>query len=641
MNRSAVSASLLAALCALSVSPSYAQMAPEAGAQDELVVSATQVETPRQQIGSSVTVITSEEIARRKETRVTEMLRGVPGLDLVSTGGPGGNVAAFLRGANPEHTLVLIDGVEANDPIGTNRSFNFANLTTDNIERIEVLRGPQSTVYGSDALGGVISIITKNGEGPAKASFSAEAGSYDSFIERASAAGGNAALNASLGVSRQDLGGVSSARSTLGNPENDGFENTAVSAKIGSSPVENLDLTYSLNYQDAESEIDDNGGAGGDDPNRVFDSRGLFTRFQAAGKLFGGTVRPRAWVGYSDQEFSDNDNADPLHPGEVLRSSYDSSLLEFNFINEVDVTDSLSFLAGFETEEEKGSSSYASDGPFGPFSTTIPEVDARTNGYYLQAQLSPEGGFDLTAGVRLDDHSAFGSTTTWRVVPSYLVESTGTRLFGSIGTGYKAPSLYQLYSDYGSRSLREEESIGWDAGVEQFLPGKSGSVGATYFRNDFDDLISFDPATFLFNNIANAETSGVELFSTYALSEAVSLRGSYTYTDATDEDTGDSLVRRARNKFRVGATYAPAQGVNLTMNAIFTGKRFDNDFSSGSPTRVSLSSYTLLNAAASYDLNERIQLFARADNLLDEEYEEVLGYGTFGLAGFGGIKISL
>jgi len=360
---------------------SLSLIAPIAAAEEvatrEIVVTATKLAVPIEEVASSVTIVTDTEIEEKGQKTVGEVLRSVPGVDVVRSGGAGGNTVVFLRGANSEHTLVLIDGVEANNPITPNRAFNFADLSTENVERIEIVRGAQSTLYGSDALGGVVNIITRRGAGEPTGEVSVEGGSYATFTERAALRGGGQAYDYSLGVSRNDSGGISAADARDGNTEHDRYGSSAFSVRAGASPSDIIDLDATFRYESGRSDIDDSGGVGGDDPNRIVLNDNLFTRGQATVSLLDGRLEQIWGIGYSDQRFEDNDDADPAHPNERLRSDYDGSRLKFDVQNNVTVSEAAVLILGLETEEEKGSSSYRSLSDFGPYDAFLPEQSAR------------------------------------------------------------------------------------------------------------------------------------------------------------------------------------------------------------------------------------------------------------------------
>jgi vitamin B12 transporter len=604
---------------------------------EEIVVTATRIETPSREVGSSVTVITNQQIEERQNTTVLEVLRTVPALDVVRSGGPGGQTSVFIRGAKSEHTLVLIDGIEMNDPITPGRSYDFANLTTDNIERIEIIRGPQSTLYGSDAIGGVINIITKRGKGRPSGFVSAEGGSFNTFREKAGVSGGNKWANYSLGISRWDTDGISAADEKDGNHEKDGYENTSISTKLGITPAENFDADFVLRYINAKADIDNSWGVL-DDPNNTADMEQLFFRTQARLSLFNDLWEQRLGCSLTDLDRDYRNDTDAKHPNDLDRSSYDGKILKFDWQHNLYLHETNTLTLGVETEKEKGQSDYYSESALGTDTSTFEKENARTTGYYLQDQVKLWDSWFTTLGVRLDDHSRFGSETTYRIASAYLIRQTGTKLKGTYGTGFKAPSLYQLYSQYGDQNLDPEESTGWDIGVEQSLFDKKLILGATYFSNEFDELIEFESGTSRYINVAEAEARGVEVFASVRPIDDLTFLASYTYTDTEDKATGKDLLRRAKNKFGFDVNYRFIGKGNVNLGLVYVGKRDDNDYSTY--TRVELDDYVLVNLAASYDITRNIQIFGRAENLLDEDYEEVKGYGTPEVSAYAGVKLS-
>jgi len=637
------SAAVLLFFLIITVTLSTAIQAEVPGDRDtlEVIVSATRVDTERHELGSSVDLLPEAEIRATKKTRMLDVLKEVPGIDVVQSGGPGGNTAVFIRGANSEHTLVLIDGIEANNPAATNRSFNFSELSLDNIERIEILRGPQSVLYGSDALGGVVNIITKKGAGEFNAQASTEAGSYETFVEKAGISGAGERVNYSLAFSREDTGGVSAASSQSGNNEQDGYQNTAFSSRIGITPHENVEGSAYLRLNRSRAELDNSGGAFGDDPNRVAHTDQTFVRGEAKTSFFDDRLVQIYGISWSDHDLDDDNDPDSAHPGELLRSTFEGELLKLDLQNNMMVADWNTLTFGIETEEEQASSAFRSDGAFGPFESVFPEEDSRTNGYYLQDQLNIGENFFAALGIRVDDHSRFGEETTWRFAPTYLIREMGTRLKGAYGTGFKAPSLVQLFSEFGNADLEPEESTGWDLGIEQTLIDETLTLGVTYFENEFEELITFDADTFIFENIAEAESLGFETFIKYAANEDVLVNLGYTYTDTEDRSSAEALLRRPRHKVGTNLQYAICADTRLRLSYTLVGERSDNDFAAFPATRVRLGSYGLFGASLSYTGIEQLELFARIDNIFDKEYEDVLGFGAPGLAAYAGVKVAL
>ncbi len=607
---------------------------------EEIVVTATRIETASREVGSSITVITSQQIEERQNTTVLEVLRTVPALDVIRSGGPGGQASVFIRGAQSEHTLVLIDGVEMNDPITPGRSFDFAHLTTDNIERIEIIRGPQSTLYGSDAIGGVINIITKRGKGRIQGFISGEGGSFNTFTENAGVSGGNQWGNYSLGIRHWDTDGISAANEKDHNHERDNYENTSISTRLGVTPTENFDADFILRYINANADIDNAGGMGGDDPNNKADLEQLFLRTQARLSLFNERWEQKLGFSLTDLDRDYSNDIDWYHPLDLDRSSYDGKIYKVDWQHNLYLHKTNTMTLGIENEEEKGKSKYYSESAWGPYADSFQEKTARTTGYYLQDQIKLWNSWFTTLGLRVDDHSRFGTETTYRITSAYLIHRTGTRLKGSFGTGFKAPTLYQLYSQYGEKNLDPEESTGWDIGIEQSLFHNRLSLGFTYFNNDFDDLIDFESNTSRYINVAEAQTQGIEVFASLRPIDDLTFLASYTYTDTEDKETGKDLLRRAQNKFALNVNYQFMDKGNVNLNLVYVSKRDDNDYSTWPATRVELDEYVLVDLAASYDITGNIQVFGRVENLLDEDYEEVKGFGTPELSAFAGCKLS-
>ena len=637
------SAALLLAITVGSLGPGHV-LATDAQTyrMGEITVTATTLETPIEEVGSSTTVITSKQIEEAQQDTVLEALRSVEGLNVVETSGPGSTASVFIRGANSEHTLVLIDGVTVNDPISPGHSFDFANLTTDNVERIEIIRGPQSTLYGSDAMGGVINIITKKGKGKPTGFFSTEAGSYGTFIEKGGVSGGNNIFNYSVSASRTDSDGISAADRHYGNNETDRYGNTSLSGRFGLTPVKNFSLDLIIRHSNTRADMDNNGGIGGDDPNYVLRSENLVTRLQGELTLFDGFWNQKLGLSLVKTDRDYRNGRDIDHPFDAEVSSFNSESRKIDWQHHLFLHETNTLTFGAETEEEQGKSDYWSDSAWGSYSSIFDKETARTTGYYIQDEVRLGKAFFATAGFRIDDHSRFGTKATYRFAASYLISQTGTRFKATYGTGFKAPSLYQLYSQYGDTELRPEKSTGWDIGLEQTLIDKRLSFGATYFHNNFDNMIDFNSTTSRYINVGEAVTQGIEMSISFEATKNISFQGSYTYLDTEDRSTGASLIRRPKNKLSLQGKYHFCEDGQLSAEIIYTGKRDDNYYDSMtySSSRVKLGGYTLVNLAASYDLTKHVQIFGRVKNLFNKYYEEVAGWGTMGFSLYGGVKLS-
>jgi len=593
--------------------------------ETDVVVSASRLEEPAADVASSVTVIPGSLLQAAQQRMVLEALREVPSVDVVPSGAPGGLTAVFLRGADSGQTLVLVDGVEANNPVASERAFDFAHLSTDNVERIEVLRGPQSVLYGSDAMGGVIHVITRRGQGDPKVRFTAEAGSYGTYRGAAALGGGNETANYSLEASRLQTSGFSSADEDDDNTEKDGYRNQTISARVGVTPSKIVDGDVTVRGIESRSEVDNFGGPGGDDPNHVLDFSQWMFRAAPRVRLLDGAWEQTFSAAVMTLDFQDNNPADTASGGAFTISSFEAQLVDLDWQHTLTLHESQVLVVGAEFEEETAQS-FTEDSFFG--TSVLRKRSAWTRSAYAQHRMHLWDRLMVSGGVRADTHEEFGTRVTWRGTGAYAVSSTATKLRGTVGTGFKAPSLFQLFSSFGDPTLDAEESLGWDLGFDQDLPGDRATVSATYFRNEFEDLIDFDGATSRFMNLGRAETEGLEVAVRVRVVDGLEARLSYTRLDAEDKDADEDLIRRARHRAGARLLYAVADGVQVTASAVWVGNRPDLDFSTFPATRVTLDDYTLVGLAASWRVGGGVEVFARGENLLDQEYQDIVGFGV-------------
>ena len=603
-----------------------------------VVVTATRTETPENEIGSAMTVITAKDIADKNINNVADALRTVPGLDVVRSGGAGQQTSVFMRGANSNHTLVLVDGVEMNDPSSPTGAFDFAFLQTDNIERIEVVRGAASAAYGSDAIGGVINVITKKGTGKTKLTAVAEGGSYGTWKTGGNISGGTDRVNYSFDVSRLETSGFSAADKNLGNGLPNGYRNNNLSGRTGFKVNEALDLGVTLRYGEGKSFLDNGGGKGADDPNSYGRFNELFTRGFGHLKLFEGFWEQTVGVAYSRTDRNNVNAIDPLNNFSSAATNLGEKV-KLDYQNIFHVHKSNTVMLGIEEEADSLSSfasAYSPDPIYGySSSASIPIKTMNTLGYYLQDQIKLFDRSFTTLGVRYDDNNRFGGHETWRANELYTIKETGTRLKGSYGTGFKAPTLNQLYDtiyNTGNINLKPETSRGWDVGVEQDVFKKFSTVGISYFENAFSNLIQADAATYVNQNVSKAKTNGIETFMEMRPLTDLTLRSTYTYQDAKDLDTGNQLLRRPRNKASFDTDYRFLEKAHVHVNVLMVGQKADY--------ASTVAGYVMLNLSGSYDIHKYVQVFGRIDNVLNKQYEEVYGYGTSSVAGYGGVKLS-
>ncbi len=614
--------------------------------QHQIVVTATRIETPTQEIASSVTVISKEELEQMKKTTVLEALEEILGLTIIQNGPAGGAASTFIRGANSEHTLFLMDGVELNDPISPARSFDLAHFMLDSIERIEILRGPQSTLYGSDALSGVVNIITKKGEGDPNLSLSSTGGSYGTFINTAGLNGSTEKIHYSFGVNYFQSSGFSSASSEYeGNEEKDGYRNLSLSGRFGYRLNNNLELDFILRTVKTRIDVDNFGGDYGDDPNNVQKNNAFFLKGELRTLLMGNRWEQKLGLSFVNNDRTYENPTDSTHPMDSEEGFYKSTLFKIDWQNNFFLHETNTLTFGIDHQQERGESEYYSDGIWGPYSSIFPLQRAHTTGFYIQDKIQLGSRFFSTAGIRLDNHTQFGTSTTFRLAPAYLIKATQTKLKATLGTAFKSPSLYQLYAPatlmgpIGNESLKPERSTGWDIGFEQYFLEGQILISAVYFKNDYTNLIQFDSLQG-YTNVGDAESKGIELFTQFHSQSGLILNVSYTRAEARDLDMDSPLLRRPKDKFSASILYPFLRKGNIRLSLIHIGKREDLDFSTWPATRVTLPDYTLLNSVISYNISQPIQVFLRTDNILNEKYEVIKGYGVPDFSVYGGIHLN-
>jgi len=592
----------------------------------DLVVTPTGQAVSALQIGHSVTTVTAQDIAANGWRTLPEALRMIPGLHIHQSGSPGSTVGLVMRGGRSSQVLVLVDGIRLNDPSGPTREAEIAAVDLANVERIEVLRGPQSGLYGSDAIAGVINIITRKAAPGVSGSLSAEAGSYGTYRAAAQLHSGTEKMDAAASVSYLHTDGFSAANKRFpGNTEKDGFSTLNAAASLGVQATDWLRLEGRVQVIDAEADYDNGGGPGADAEGAVASTEQVLTGLRAEIGEKDATWRQALMLNYSvmDRAFDDM----------FGHTEYKGENLDTEWRHDIRTGDAGTLSAGVSFRREEAE--VASD----------PGVSAETVGVYLQ-QHATLGAFDAVAGLRYDEHEEFGGELTWRAAPSYRIETTGTRLKGSVGTGFKAPSLYQLYAPasawgaIGNPDLDPETSLGWDAGVEQAFCGERLVLGVTYFASRVEDQIEFANG---YENISRVDSEGVECYIAYNPLDALTLMATYTRTDAEDKSSGAQVIRVPKDRASVTATYAFSPRTDISATVLYTGAFDDRYFDSTMFTAVNarVDSSVVVNLAGRLGLTERVSLFGRIDNLFDEDYEQVYGYGTAGLSGYAGLNMTL
>ncbi|MCH8081979.1 MAG: TonB-dependent receptor [Proteobacteria bacterium] len=606
-----------AALLGQYSSPALAE--EEENETEQVVVIATKTPNKLDDVGSSVTLIDQEAIRNSQKVSVYDLLRQVPGVSLSRNGGIGTVSTLRIRGAESGQTLVLIDGVKVNDLSSPSGAFNFANLTTANIERIEILRGPESTLYGSDAIGGVINIITKKADAPFSASGFLEGGSFGSAAGAVSLGVKRGRFSGNLSVSAMRTDGISAADSDAGNSERDGFRTLSVVGNLSYRILENLKLSGFFRTGDSRAEFDafDFNTFSFVDGDGVTKTQDLQAALGAQWSGLDGRVEAEARISWSNLDRFDSENGGPSFSSESRNRTID-------LLTTIEAANGLTLLVGGQFQAGEIFTEV-----FGFFAGTLTGT-ANINSAFAQVQVSPADNLHLTFGVRHDDHQRFGGHTTLRITANFKIKETGTILRANWGEGFKAPSLFQLFSSFGDLGLRPEQSQGWEVGAEQPLFGDKARLTVTYFTRKTSDQIDFDLVTFKFANIARTRAKGVEVIFSAELSGKLSVSGNYTRLKAVNLVSGGMLLRRPKNIFNANVTWAATGRLMLTASLNHTGRQLDGD--------LVLDGFRVIDVRISYRLNDQVTLYGRIENALDQDYQEVAGFGTPGVSAFAGIR---
>lgn len=596
----------------------------------ETVVTATRTETPSRQIGSAITVVTGEELQLRQIRFVSDGLRQVPGLAVNRTSGFGSSTDVRIRGAEANQTLVLLDGVKVNDP-ALSSQFNFGNLLTSDIDRIEVLRGPQSVLYGSDAIGGVVNIITKRGATEPRIRASAEYGSFNTFETGSTISGGGKLYDFSLGGAYLRSDGISSASEANGNTEEDGNRNKTVQGRLGLKPTDVVELNFNGRWQRAKVDNDAFTTIAEDDGSFT-NTTEQFGRAEAKFFLF-----DKSWEHIFAGALFDNKLESGGGAFGSSSTNGDRRMLQYQTnlsLNTPDLLDAAhTFSLGVDDEREHVETASA----FSSIDRTL-----NSTSLYGLYQIGLWDRLFLTGGGRHDDNDFFADATTFRLTGALLFPETGSKLHASGGTAVKNPTVFELFgftsTFTGNPNLTPETSEGFDIGIEQsFLRGKVvGDI--TFFHNRIDDLIIGFGNT-AFNQQGATRIKGLEISGQAEVLDGLNLGASYTWMSHHDAN-GDQLVRRPKHAAGVTVNYAFLEKKRANVNLSLTYNGQQQDVAFGPTRRVPLDDYILLNIAGSYRINDYVELYARGENLLDQEYEEVFSFGTPGIAGYGGLRVS-
>jgi vitamin B12 transporter len=598
-----------------------------AGVDEEtevIMVTATRTETPVSQLPDAVSIISREQIDQQKATTIFEALRGVPGLNIRKSGSIGRQSEMTIRGSSTSQVLVMIDGVQVNS--ATTGTFNFANLTTDNIERIEVVRGAQSTLYGSDAMGGLINIVTRKGKGKPKFSIRSEFGTLErTFNESINSSGSLGKFNYSVDVARVDSDGRGS---------DDDYDKTNISSKFGYKISETINFDAAMRYNDSMVALDD--GAFRQDPNRFSQSEDFNMNAVVNQSL------TDWWSQSLKFSFADSDlvSIDRANPGtaETTNSRFrlDTHIYTGNWQHTLKYRDIDTFVVGFEFENQSADN------------RTFDEA-LINRGWYFQNQLKLWDRFFFNAGLRLDDNNTFGKDVNPKISIAYHLKETDTKFKVNYGKGFRGPTLNQLFfPNFGNPILDPEESESYDLGFQQYLFDDKFFFGVTYFNNRFSNLIqAIDTGGFVFEarNLGFVRTEGIEAEAVIKPFKGLTVRGTFTKTNTRD-GAKKELRRQPRKQGSVNVNYSFLDKFNINVDDTIVGNSRDGTDGGGitprgRPTIRTNTGVHKLDTALTYDYSEHFQLYTRAENVLNIQYDEILGFRAAGARFFFGVKLSM
>ncbi|HLK96980.1 MAG TPA: TonB-dependent receptor [Hymenobacter sp.] len=599
---------------------------------NEVVVTATKFPKKESETGKVLTVIDGEQLARSAGKTIAQLLNEQAGLVVNgANGNPGQNKSVYLRGANNEYTLILLDGIPVNDPSGIGGgAYDLRLLPLDQVERIEILKGAQSTLYGSDAIAGVINIITKKGgTRPVGGYASLSAGSYDTYRAQVGVNGRVKAFDYNIGFTHFDTGGVSEAKDTTraDNFDRDGAKQNAFNATIGFQATEKLNLKPFLRATGFRGKYD--GGSFTDDTVARYNSKLFSTGLLGQYTLSKGAVNLQYAFDKTNRDFTTS------YGESKFRGRFHSAEVFVNY----DVAEYVQLLTGLNFQHQQMLDTTST--------ITDPKVDIVSP--YVSLFLRGLGGLNLELGSRYNHHSKYGNNVTYSINPSYLVDEK-VKLFANYSTGFKAPTLYQLYGEFGANpNLKPERSHSLEGGVQAFLSDSKLDVRVVAFQRRIKDAIqyTFRPG---YINLNRQNDRGLEVEPTFRPNDKLTIRGFYAYvtgkvtTKAGERDTTyANLIRRPNHSFGLNVGYHLTPALFVSTNLKTFGQRGDLFFNSETfaTEAATLKAYQLWDVYAEYQLfGNKLKLFVDAKNLLGQEYFETYGYTTLGRNANAGVSFT-
>jgi vitamin B12 transporter len=626
---------------------------------ETVTVIATRSQQPIEITGESVSVVTGKDLDTQQIDAVSDALQQLPGIEINRNGPLGQQATISIRGAEPGQTIFMVDGIRINDPSATDGIALIGDVLVNSVDRIDVLRGPQSTLYGSDAIGGVVNIVTKTGHGEDPTfTLSAEGGSFNTVHINGASQGTIGRLDYGIGLNYFDTRGVSAADSAERNHEPDPYKNLGATANMRFHATDTISVDLRGYYSNGHAAFDD--GSQFSPPFRTQDSgannrQEVFAGYAGVNlDLFDGMFKNRFAIIATEDRRAYYDSAfDSIH----LNSDDFGNALRFEYQGIVNVDEITQFVFGAETEH----TGFRGDSFSTFFGDTHDRAGKHISGYYVQGQRTFFDQLTLTGGVRLDDDSTFGTHTSekiaaaWRVPFAETLGLTDATLHANYGTGFKAPSLFQEFSEFSPptptvAALKPESAHGWEIGLAttERLFGREVHTTLTYFERKTTNMIDFvncpglapgcDPKLNrpfgYYDNIGKTRSTGTEATLDADLVDRLNLKLAYTNLSAVDVTTSPSqpLTRKPKNEGSAVLTWSPTDDWNVGASFDYVGSRFDGG-------GEHLVGYGLVGLFGSWQVCPNFELFAHVDNLTDRHYEPEFGYGAEGRAAYLGIRV--
>jgi len=603
---------------------------------DTIVVSPDKLKESAGLSSSSISVISAEDIEEEKKLFAKDIISGYNGISLTETGAFGGAANIRIRGANPNHTVLLIDRIKVYDPSSASGGFNFANLTLDNVESVEIVRGPQSTLYGSDAMGGIISIQSKKPNAPF---FEAgiEVGSYYTLSEFVNFGGFEKGLHYSFAFSQLNTDGISKADpATIPNiEETDPYRRSSLAARIDYDIMDNLTAGFTIRDIDARNEYDNPGSR----VPRLRDNDELVGKSNLLLYSIYADHKPFDFYDYSvTYSYVNTFRQDFDYPA-ATNNWYEGTVNRFDYQNNFRLLEYDVFTIGYDYALDISDSYYASR----TIVNDAPKVFARNSGLYLQNKAHYKEWIGSTQNMRVDHHSQFGTHVTYKIDGFFMVP-TMTRLRGSWATSFKAPSLYQLNAPAnpgwgflgGNSRLKPEKGHAYECGLDQYFFDKKLKLGATYFHNRFSNLIKYltDAVTqqSTYQNAAKAKSYGFECEAEANLFDGKAfVSAGMNFNTTKDYSTDRELVRVPKTQFNFKGKFKPVEKLFIEVDVYYNGINFTAGTDKMKP-------YTKVDLVAELTIVKELSIYCRIENLLNKHYQEVRGYAEPGLSVYGGAR---